>query len=99
MDGGSDLDLYDGSEVTRATPLSCFGEHDLEADETSLRRSLACRSHLLQAGADPTIGIVLDGWSAEEYESESMIRKTMNNGRKSGRLTVSAWTSHVTQSR
>ena len=61
MDSGCDVDraavAFDGDQW-RETPLYCSLKFSTELDEHGLEQSLLCRTHLLQAGADPTIGFV-----------------------------------------
>ena len=82
MDSGSGIDRYDVYEEgpLKRTPLSSFRYFDDKADVESLRRSLMCRSRLLQAGADPTLELIfretIQGYDIVEIES--IVRETMH---------------------
>jgi hypothetical protein len=61
VDSGCDLDrlaLSFSSPDLQDTPLSIYVHRSKPEDESPFDRSLTCRSHLLKAGADPTLATV-----------------------------------------
>lgn len=98
MDSGSDVDRYDlfGDGEWKRTPLASFQSYDTKAHKETLKRSLVCRSHLLQAGADPTLQPIAGTFTEESIEPGeplSMARETMMKFDDDERLMVSSWTS------
>ena len=59
MDSGFDVDraaIAFSDDQYRDTPLYCSEIRSTESEEDATERYMLCRKHLLQAGADPTIG-------------------------------------------
>lgn len=73
------------SDGVSKTPLASFQLLDREADEDLLKKSLLCRKLLLQAGADPTLGII-DNVNA--HESRSAIHTALGSSNGGRRITV-----------
>ena len=89
MDSGCDVDRLEVSLVLqdwRSTPLDSYQYLDSEADGNSLEKSLICRTHLLQAGADPTVESV---GVFDVTESMSAVETTLGTSTAKFRITVS----------
>jgi len=76
---------FDGDDL-KETPLSSFGFIVTDMDDILFERSLTCRKHLLQAGADPTLGTVD---TSDDSASESTIIEALQAQISRCRATVS----------
>lgn len=93
MDSGCDIErfeVYFTREWERETPLVSFQFSHLEADEDILEQSLICQNLLLQAGADPTVGVFDELYGTQ---LDSMVNMTLGGMVAARRTTVGVCTS------
>ena len=78
------LEVSFGVDKMRVTSMISFPFNDNEADEDIFEKSLKCRKLLLQAGADPTLGLVY-----YPGQCRSVLRQALGDSAGGRRIIVS----------